>query len=90
MKRIITPVIGIRSFGLFQGATRRKGVREALNSETREVIMDALAEELDARLREWKPGKVAEARESITEVIELADHDVLRKTGQPLRATRKV
>ena len=36
--------------------------------------MDALAEKLDARLREWKPETTAEARERITEVIELADH----------------
>ena len=39
--------------------------------------MDALAERLDARLREWKPDTAAQARERITEVIELADHDVL-------------
>ena len=39
--------------------------------------MDALAEKLDARLREWKPETAAKARERITEVIELADHDVL-------------
>lgn len=39
--------------------------------------MDALAEKLDARLREWKPETAAEARERITEVIELADHDIL-------------
>ena len=39
--------------------------------------MDALAEKLDARLREWKPESAAEARERITEVIELADHDIL-------------
>ena len=51
--------------------------------------MDALAEKLDARLREWKPETAAEARERITEVIELADHDVLdaplarRRTGGP-------
>jgi hypothetical protein len=41
------------------------------------MIVDALAEKLDARLREWKPETAAEARERITEVIELADHDVL-------------
>ena len=40
-------------------------------------VMDALAEKLDARLREWKPETAAEARERIAEVIELADHDVL-------------
>jgi exonuclease V gamma subunit len=39
--------------------------------------MDALAEKLDERLREWKPETAAEARERITEVIALADHDTL-------------
>ena len=39
--------------------------------------MDALAEKLDARLREWKPETAAEARARITEVMELAGHDVL-------------
>jgi exonuclease V gamma subunit len=36
-----------------------------------------LAEKLDERLRQWKPDTAAEARERITEVIELADHDIL-------------
>jgi hypothetical protein len=50
----------------------------ALNWEQeQEIDMDALAEKLDARLREWKPEMAAEARERIAEVIELADHDVL-------------
>jgi hypothetical protein len=44
---------------------------------TRRTTVDALAEKLDARLREWKPETAAEARERITEVIELADHDLL-------------
>ena len=39
--------------------------------------MDALAEKLDARLREWTPETAAEARERIAEVIELADADLL-------------
>jgi hypothetical protein len=39
--------------------------------------MDALAEKLDGRLREWKPETAAEARERITEVIELGDQDIL-------------
>lgn len=39
--------------------------------------MDALAEKLDSRLREWKPETAAEARERIAEVIDLADHDLL-------------
>ena len=33
--------------------------------------------ELDARLREWKPETAAEARERITELIRLADGDIL-------------
>jgi len=50
----------------------------ALNyNREQEVTVDALAEKLDARLREWKPETAAEARERITEVIELADHGVL-------------
>ena len=52
--------------------------------------MDALAEKLDARLREWKLETAAEARERITEVIELADHDVLdvarSRAAQPGRS----
>jgi hypothetical protein len=39
--------------------------------------MDALVKKLDARLREWKQETAAEARERISEVIELADHDIL-------------
>jgi hypothetical protein len=39
--------------------------------------VDALVEKLDARLREWKPETAAEARERISEVIELADHGIL-------------
>ena len=39
--------------------------------------MDALVEKLDARLRQWRPDIAAEARERITEVIDLADHGVL-------------
>jgi hypothetical protein len=43
----------------------------------KQMVMDALAEKLDARLREWKPETAAQARERIAEVIELADHGVL-------------
>ena len=39
--------------------------------------MDALAERLDARLREWTPETAAQVRERVAEVIDLADHDVL-------------
>ena len=50
----------------------------ALHRERGQVmIVDALAEKLDARLREWKPETAAKARERIAEVIELADHDLL-------------
>jgi hypothetical protein len=39
--------------------------------------VDALAEKLDARLREWKPETAAQVRERVAEVIDLADHDAL-------------
>jgi len=39
--------------------------------------VDALAEKLDARLREWRPETAAQVRQSVEEVINLADHDVL-------------
>jgi hypothetical protein len=39
--------------------------------------MDALAEKLDARLREWRPETAAEARLRIIELIEMADRDLL-------------
>ena len=39
--------------------------------------MDVLAERLDAKLREWGPHTVAEVRERIAEIIDLADHDIL-------------
>jgi hypothetical protein len=39
--------------------------------------MDALAEELDAKLRTWKPETAARVRKRVAEVIELADNDVL-------------
>ncbi|MGC9970226.1 MAG: hypothetical protein ABSE56_06525 [Bryobacteraceae bacterium] len=39
--------------------------------------MDALAEKLDARLREWKPETATQVRERVAEVIDLADHDFL-------------
>lgn len=39
--------------------------------------MDALVERLDAKLREWKPETAAQVRERVTEVIDLADQDVL-------------
>jgi len=39
--------------------------------------MDALSETLDARLREWKPETAAEVRERVSEIIGLADQDIL-------------
>lgn len=39
--------------------------------------MDALAEKLDARLREWRPETAAQVRQRVAEVIDLADQDVL-------------
>jgi hypothetical protein len=39
--------------------------------------VDALVERLDAKLREWKPETAAQVRERVTEVIDLADQDVL-------------
>ena len=39
--------------------------------------MDALAEQLDAKLREWTPETAAHVRQCVVEIIELSDQDVL-------------
>jgi hypothetical protein len=39
--------------------------------------MDALAETLDAKLREWTPATAAQVRQQVAEIIELADQEVL-------------
>ena len=39
--------------------------------------MDALAEMLDRKLRTWKPETADQVRARVSEVIELADDDVL-------------
>ena len=39
--------------------------------------MDALAEELDTKVRTWKPETAAQVRERLVEMIELADDDLL-------------
>jgi hypothetical protein len=39
--------------------------------------MDALAEMLDLKLREWKPETADRVRQRVAEVIELADHDLI-------------
>ncbi|MGL4621789.1 hypothetical protein [Chroococcidiopsis sp.] len=39
--------------------------------------MDALVERLDAKLRQWKPDLAEQVRQRVTEIIEMADRDVL-------------
>ena len=39
--------------------------------------MDALAEQLDAKLREWAPETAAQVRQRVTEIMTLADQDLL-------------
>jgi exonuclease V gamma subunit len=39
--------------------------------------MDALAEQLDAKLREWTPETAAQVRQRVAEIMALADQDVL-------------
>ncbi|MFE1747843.1 hypothetical protein [Coleofasciculus sp. H7-2] len=39
--------------------------------------MDALIEELDAKLRQWKPDVAEQVRQCVAEIIEMADRDVL-------------
>ena len=39
--------------------------------------MDAIAERLDAKLRQWKPDLSNEVRERVSEIIKLADEDIL-------------
>lgn len=39
--------------------------------------MDALVEQLDAKLRHWEPHIANQVRQSILEIIEMADWDVL-------------
>jgi hypothetical protein len=41
------------------------------------VIVDALIQKLDARLRAWRPETAAKVRARIAELIDVADHDVL-------------
>jgi hypothetical protein len=42
--------------------------------------MDILLEQLDTKLREWNPETAAQVRQRVTEIMELADHDVLDLT----------
>lgn len=39
--------------------------------------MDALAEKLDAKLHEWEPRTAAKVRKRVSEIIDLADEDLL-------------
>ncbi len=39
--------------------------------------MDALAEKLDTKLREWQPETADQVRQRVAEIIEMADHDAL-------------
>jgi len=39
--------------------------------------MDTLAELLDTKLRTWAPETAAQVRQQVTEILALADHDVL-------------
>ena len=39
--------------------------------------MDVLVKRLDAKLREWEPDIAARVRKRISEIIDLADRDVL-------------
>ena len=39
--------------------------------------MEALAEKLDAKLREWKPETADEVRQRVAEIIDFADQDAL-------------
>lgn len=39
--------------------------------------MDAVAERLDTKLREWQPDKAEQVRQHVAEIIDLADQDAL-------------
>jgi hypothetical protein len=41
------------------------------------VIMDALAEDLNTKLLQWKPEMADRVRQTVSEIIEMADSDVL-------------
>jgi hypothetical protein len=41
------------------------------------VIMDALVEDLNAKLLQWKPEMADQVRQTVSEIIEMADHDGL-------------
>ena len=39
--------------------------------------MDALAEQLDAKLREWTPATAAQVRQHVADIMAMADQEVL-------------
>jgi hypothetical protein len=39
--------------------------------------MDALVQELDTKLRQWRPDVAKQVRQCLVEIIELADQDAL-------------
>jgi hypothetical protein len=49
----------------------------SLRQQLLEAAMDALAEQLDAKLREWAPETAAQVRQRVAEIMALADQDVL-------------
>ena len=49
----------------------------AYNGGTGNTHMDALAERLDTKLREWKAETADQVRERVTEIMEVADQDAL-------------
>jgi len=42
-----------------------------------EIPMDALAEKLDTKLRQWKPETAEQVRQCVADIIALADEDAL-------------
>ena len=46
-------------------------------SSAMEILMDALTEKLGIKLQEWKPEISDRVRQYISEIIDLADRDVL-------------
>jgi hypothetical protein len=51
--------------------------------------MDALAQRLDDRLGRWHPETSQEVRQRVTEIIDLADNDLLGLTRSRLRAVEQ-
>ena len=44
-----------------------------LQAEIMEVLMDALVEKLDTKLRQWNPDIAEQVRQYIADIIEMAD-----------------